>query len=263
MTTSKPNNIKAKLTFLYIILALGLGAMGYFGFSLLQEMRITNQSRALFQTTTVDIMPRNLVNTASPQAAPAPAQPFVSFVDFDAKRTTFPNIVGWIQSEGTVINYPIVQARDNDFYLNHLPDGTRNQIGSIFLDYRNNADFSDHITIIYGHDMRSRDKFGSLRYYESQAYFDQHSTMFIFTPYQDYKLRIFAGYVLDSSYEVPPMSFANEEEFYGFIEMAKDRSLFTSDVEVSYDDRLMVLATCTPTGSQDLRLVIIGILTEI
>jgi SrtB family sortase len=153
---------------------------------------------------------------------------FVSRVDFNAMRENFPNIVAWIKSED--MNYPVVQATDNNFYLSRLPNGDEHVMGSIFLDYRNTHDFSDKNIFIYGHNMRSGDMFGSLKNCEKKD-------ISIFTPSQDYALELIEGYVID-------------------VTDAKKRSLFGSDSEINSDDRLVHLVTCTQSKSK--RLVIVG-----
>jgi sortase B len=156
----------------------------------------------------------------------------------------FPDAVGWLISEGTEINYPIVQAKDNDFYLDHLPDGTKNKNGSIFLDYRNTLDFHGQNIFIYGHDTASDAMFGSLKKYETQSYYEQNKTMRIYTPENNFEVTLFAGYLLDSRYEHPPFTFINENDFNGYIEDIKTRSFFQSNERVSYGDTLVFICTC-------------------
>ena len=187
---------------------------------------------------------------------------FTPIIDFEGKLDTYPDIVAWIQSEDTVINYPIVRGNDNEYYLSHLPDKSRNNMGSIFLDYRNSPDFSDNIILIYGHNMHSGDMFGSLRHYTGQLYFEKHPSMFIFTPTHNFTLLLFAAYVIDSTIEVPPMSFRDSEDFEQFIADIKNRSFFASDIEVNFGDNLMFLCTCTKSGASSERLVIVGKLLE-
>ncbi|MCL2854111.1 MAG: class B sortase [Defluviitaleaceae bacterium] len=188
---------------------------------------------------------------------------FVTNIDFEQLSTAIPNLVGWIQSYGTNINYPIVQGWDNDFYLHHLPNGTRNPMGSIFMDYRNDPNFLDANTIIYGHDMPRDNKFGSLRHFNSQTYFEQHPAMTIFAPKGNFVAVWFAGYVLDAAFYYPPINFEGYDDFRGFAEDAKSRSVFISDIYVPYGSRLVTLATCTPTGSQSYRFILVGKLVEI
>ena len=185
------------------------------------------------------------------------------FIDFEAKREVFPDIVAWIQSENTVINYPVVQGSDNAFYIYHLPDKSPHRMGSVFLDYRNSPNFTDQTFVFYGHDMPSEDMFGSLRHYADQTFFEGHDSMFIFTPEQNFKMVIFAGYIIDSATEVPPMWFCGSEGFDRFIADIKSRSLFSSDVEVSYGEQLAFLATCVAADSSNDRLIIAGKMEEI
>ena len=259
---------KPKLKFLYAVFALNVIASTAFGAVLAWDSHTKGQGRAFYATLSCDFMPLTPPRTFDcelpfEEIEDEIEEPFVPFVDFDAKRAVMPNIVGWIQSYGTAINYPIVRGSDNDFYITHLADGTRNQMGAIFLDYRNAADFSDAGIVIYGHDMRTGDKFGSLRHYAQQDFFDAHSTMFIFTPTRNYLLKIFAGYIIDSSVEIPPTRFTDEDDFDEFISRAKRRSIFRSDAEPTFDDRLVFLATCVSAGHKNDRLIIAGILAEL
>jgi len=189
-------------------------------------------------------------------------EPFVPFLDFDELRETFPSIIGWIQSEGTNINFPIVQGVDNDFYLYHLPNRSPNRNGSIFMDYRNSPFFEDHSTFIYGHHMSSGDKFASLMQYQHQWFYEAHQTMFIFTPTANYQLRIFAAYIIDNAVESPTMRFANAEGFYAEMESNIARSFITSEVRPSFYDQLVYLVTCTNVRQLD-RMLVVGILTDI
>ncbi|MCL2386593.1 MAG: class B sortase [Defluviitaleaceae bacterium] len=264
---------KTKIRILYAVLGVIIVIMAFFGISLAVEMHTDRQGRAFNAALPVDFIPRETVQLPNPDSEvrlfaeiisveEEEEIAFVPLVDFDEMRNQFPSIVAWIQSEGTVINYPIVQGEDNDFYLDRLPNRQRHPWGSIFLDYRNAIDFSDSSILIYGHNMRSGDMFGSLKYYANQAHFEEHSTMLIFTPTNNFVLELFAGYLLDSAFEVPPMYFTDEEHFYSFVNNIRRRSIFQSEVEVNYGDRLVFLCTCTTGGNINERLIIVGRLVE-
>ena len=89
-------------------------------------------------------------------------------VDFAVLREINPDIVAWIYIEGTKINYPIVQGRDNSYYLKHLFSGEWNGSGCIFLDFRNDASFADRHSIIYGHHMGCK-KWPAFRSFAEEA----------------------------------------------------------------------------------------------
>ena len=87
----------------------------------------------------------------------------VEGINFDALYTINPNVVGWIFIPYTTIDYPVVQGADNERYLRYTFSGQRNSSGAIFLDYRNNPDFSDPHTLVYGHNMQDGSMFSSLQ----------------------------------------------------------------------------------------------------
>jgi len=207
--------------------------------------------------------------SAAPGATAAPTEgvseadkwKYESFVDFDKLKKANSDIVAWIKLDGTIIDYPVYQGSDNEFYLHHLPDKTYNFMGSIFMDYRNTPDFSDQNTVFYGHNLETGDMFTALTGYKEQKFYDDHPVYFIYTPARNYAVAIFAGYVLDSSKEAPPLIFRTEKLFNDYIAAIKNRSTFTSDVDVSWGDKLVTLATCA-NGYDSYRFIIVGKLIE-
>ena len=116
-------------------------------------------------------------------------------VDFAALKEINPDIVAWVYIEGTEINYPVVQGTDNQYYLKHLFNGKWNSSGCIFLDRRNEPDFSDRHSIIYGHHMKNGTMFSGLTQYKKQEFYQAHPTILLITPEQNIRVEIFAGYV--------------------------------------------------------------------
>ena len=178
-------------------------------------------------------------------------------VNLQAVQKACPGAEAWIRIDGTVIDYPIMLGPDNDYYLTRLPNGKSSKNGSIFMDYRNAADFSGQHTLIYGHNMKSGAMFGGLRNYGKQSFYDNHPTASIFTPNKNYKVLLFAGYRLNPAVEMLPLGFNNTEALNKYVQDVKKRSLFKSDVEVSAGDRLVSLATCEYSIKNG-RLVLIG-----
>ena len=93
-----------------------------------------------------------------------------------------------------MLNYPVTHTDNNEYYLNHLYDGTYNKVGCLFADYENRADFSDRNTIIYGHNMRDGSMFALLNRYDEQSYFDTHRQMYLVTPKGGYVMEIFTAF---------------------------------------------------------------------
>jgi sortase B len=194
------------------------------------------------------------------QIAPTPSAPIIP--DFGQLTGSLPDIIGWIRNPGASIDYPVMQGEDNDYYLRRLPNGKNNQIGSIFIDYRNAADFSDKNTLIYGHYTRQGYMFGSLSKYKKPAYYRGHPFMLLYTPEADYMVELFAGYLLDPEQENPQIYFDDETEFNDYISGLRERSVFQSEVEVGSEDRLLTLCTCDYSFT-NARFVLVGRLCEI
>lgn len=102
-------------------------------------------------------------------------------VDFAALQEINPDVVAWIRIPG-VLEYPVVRGGDNSYYLNHTVQKTYNIAGSIFLDYRNERDFSDSKNIIYGHNMKDGSMFHVLRNYQDIDFFQKHTDMEVYLP---------------------------------------------------------------------------------
>ena len=103
--------------------------------------------------------------------------------------------------------------------------------------------------------------FGVLKSYRNQEFFDANPIIFIYTPEKDYTIEIFAGNVVHSVRDHPPLYFESDEEFLSYVNHLKRTSIFTSDVEVGPDDRIVSLVTCT-YDFDDARLIIVGRLVE-
>ena len=194
---------------------------------------------------------------ATDQSAPDLTQTAASQMDFDSLRQLYRDVVGWIRLEDSGVNYPIVQGEDNVYYLNHLPDGTPNEAGSILLDQANAPDFSDTVSILHGHHMRSGAMFGELENYAQESYFRAHPEMTLFTPEGDYRVQIFAACTVDGETFEYPTAFANAADFGAFVDEMRHATAYETPVEVAYGDRLLLLSTCA-YSFREARFVVIG-----
>lgn len=180
-------------------------------------------------------------------------------VDFDALRQINPDIVGWLYCEGTVINYPVTQGRDNSYYLNHLFDGTKNSNGCLFLDCRASDNFSSRHSIIYGHHMKNGSMFTILEQYKKLEFYEDHPIMLLMTPSCNYVVRVHAAYTASVCDNAWVMDFEHESEYYNWIRNAEEKSLFHSGGSISSADRILTLSTCS-TEFRNARFVVIGVL---
>jgi len=191
-------------------------------------------------------------------AVSAPEFPTIDFSLLEERNS---DTVGWVFIDGTNINYPVVQGEDNRHYVSTLFDGSENQAGSIFMDYRNNADMNDTHTILYGHNMRNKTMFADILNYQSQEYYDTHPYGLYITKEKNYSFEIVAAYVASLADPAWQLEFATEEDSLRWLNESVDKSAFQSKVQATAGDRFITLSTCS-YEFDDARFVLIGILKE-
>lgn len=182
-------------------------------------------------------------------------------VDFAKLKETNDDIVGWLYCEDTVINYPVAQAQDNDYYLYRLLNGEYNRGGTLFMECLNKSDFSDWNTLIYGHNMKNNTMFGTLTDYIDQEYYDEHPVWYLLTPEKNYRIELIAGFVTDVTSEVYSIPRTLEDKEW-LLNKVTRKSTFATNAEIGVNDRLITFSTCTYEYN-DARYVLIGILKEV
>lgn len=188
-------------------------------------------------------------------ARPGPETPGI---DFAALQVLNPDTAAWLHCPDTVIDYPVMRAEDYDRYLRHLPDGTYNANGSLFIDYNCAPDFTGQLTVIYGHHMKSGRMFGSLKGYKQQDYFEKHPRMYIYTPQENCRIDLLYGCVIGAG-EWRERAFMYEENLDALLAYAARNTTFTSEVRYNPGDRVVALSTCS-YEFDGARYVVIGVL---
>lgn len=183
-------------------------------------------------------------------------------VDFDGLREITTDYVAWLYSPDTPINYPVVYTDNNFYYLDHIPVEQQSANGTIFIDCKCASDFSDQNTLVYGHNMNDGSMFASLRNYRDASYYPEHPVIYLSTPDFNYRLDLIAGFVTEPTSFAYQNNFEEIEQFMAYIEHIKELSTFESDVEVTEEDRVVTLSTCT-YEIDDGRYVVVGKLTRI
>lgn len=173
-------------------------------------------------------------------------------VDLSPLRQTNPNAIGWINVPGTSINYPYVQAADNDFYLYHTFDGHWSDAGWVFLDYRNNKSLTDKNQIIYAHGRIDGSMFGSLQNVLDESWFNNEDNRVVKISNDETSTlwQVFSVYRIPKTNDYITTNFSDPSEFKGFIKMIQDRSLFNFKTPVEDTDRILTLSTCIGTNDR-------------
>ncbi len=245
---------------LVILFALGIFAFGAYNmYNYVTDNNISDQGRDKLANQSVTILQPQELPQQDEQDLDAIFSPNVQSghknapdlsntiplrVDFETLQAEHPDIIGWIYSPDTPINYPVVQGEDNQYYVDHLVDGTPHGSGAIFLDFRNSPDLSDLNSLIYGHNMTNKAMFGSIRNYRNQSYYDEHPLLWIFTPECAYRVDLIAGCVTAADSDDYDL-LETEEDLQSLLSELTAKSTFKSKLKSSYVSRIVVLSTCT------------------
>ena len=205
----------------------------------------------------------------SSEAAPAGVGSQDIQVDFAALTTQNADTVAWLYLPGAGINYPVVQAADNDAYLRRSFTGEQSIAGTPFLDFANSADFSDGNSIVYGHNMfdGSTTMFSSLPRYTDAEFWQENPDIRLLTPDGGEKVyRIFAVCQFDvtqsgAAADYYRQDFRSVEHQAEYIQTLQSRSVIQTGETVPAGSTLLTLSTCDRSLYGDNgRLVVIGYL---
>lgn len=164
-------------------------------------------------------------------------------VDFVSLKQMNSEIVAWLRIPDTKIDFPVMHARDNKFYLSHDYEKQFAITGGIFLDYRNSGDFSDSFSIIYGHRMSSGRMFSDVGKFKDKKFFDEHPKALLFTPEKNYALNVvaFASVAGDDGKIYGFSNYSTEESVKRVLEKAVNMRKFSLDLDRKY----ILLSTCS------------------
>lgn len=228
-----------------IVFVVSLAALGVIGYSYLQGQQ---KYGGVAETANVS----DLDSTLTSQVAVTEIDDVVK-VDWDALLAVNPDTVAWVYVPGTVISYPVVKGEDNERYLTYDFDGAAGWLanyGAIFMDYRNNPDWSDQLYFIYGHHMNDGSMFADLVKLEDQARFDASRTVYILSPKGNFRLRTFAINHVPADAEIVQSKFASSEAMQEYIEEKIASSIASAQdlPDVSKMNKVFALATCDATS---------------
>ena len=151
-------------------------------------------------------------------------------VDWDALRATNPDVVAWVYIPDTMVNYPVVQASDNEAYLHTDFKGNVSigaSYGTIFLDYQNNPDFLDACSMMYGHNMNDGSMFAALAKFTDATFFNEHRTIYVLTPRGNYRLETFALDHVSNDAAIVQLGFESDEQRNAYVQERIDTSVVT------------------------------------
>ena len=176
-------------------------------------------------------------------------------IDLNVLRAENPNVVGWIRIPDTKVDYPLMQAEDNAFYLKHDWQGEKNVVGSIFMEKENSRDLTDFNTILYGHNLQSGNMFSALHDFDTPGFWEEHPYVYLVTDAGILRYEIFSTYNAPVESSTYRLAFRQEKTRVAFLEEAIANSLIDTGIVPATTDRILTLSTCTGLGYSSRRVV--------
>jgi len=167
-------------------------------------------------------------------------------VNFNELKQINSSTKGWIQVNGTNINYPFVQATDNEYYLSHSFDKSWNSAGWVFLDYRNDINLLSKNTILYAHGRLDYTMFGSLRNITKSKWLSDSNNYVVklSTETGNTLWQVFSVYHIPTTNDYIQVDFNSDDEFSNWVNMLIDRSIHNFNTTIQSNDNILTLSTC-------------------
>jgi sortase B len=182
-------------------------------------------------------------------------------IDHAALLAVNGDYAGWLMVEGTDISYPIVYSNQELFYLRRDFNKNNSVAGTVFMDDKNNKNFSDTNTMLYGHNMKNGSMFAPLKNFLQKDFFEANRFVYISTLQGDFRYEIFAVYEVKAD-AVPYMpGMLGGEKLGQLLIRIKDLALYEKETKTTESDKILTLATCG-YNLKDARIVIHAKLVE-
>lgn len=186
-------------------------------------------------------------------------------IDFDKLTKQNDEIYSWIYIPNTNVNYPVCQSKtDDNFYLDHDVYGNYKYSGAIYTQSCNSLDYSDRVTVLYGHNMADGSMFADLHKFADEDFFNKNENIYIYTENRKLTYQIVSAFIYDDRHIMNSFDFSDDKVFEEYLEMIQNpRSIsknVRSNIDLTVDDKIIVLSTCLNSGEG--RYLVQGVLTN-
>ena len=176
-------------------------------------------------------------------------------IDLSALKEVNEDVMGWIVLPGTSVSYPLMDGDDNQYYLDHTWDKNSNSVGSIFLEEKCSSDLDDFNTIIYGHNMKDKSMFGSLKLYKDEDFWKSAPYVYLVTEEGVLRYDVFETFEADVEWHVFWIDIQEDATKQKFIDLSMESSQIDTGIIPEVSDQILTLSTCTGGGYEKRRVV--------
>ena len=247
---------KKLVAFLFMFVFIGVGVFS--GVKVLAWKMDSDNTYAQIEMINDNVVIEEVEDTESTEIINPPeeentANPYWDYIKMNLINVDFTNLLsinsdtkGWIQVNGTNINYPFVQTIDNEYYLKRDFNKKNNSAGWVYMDYRNDVENFDRNTILYAHGRLNGTMFGSLKNIFESDWFDDvnNHVIKLSTLTENTLWQVFSVYHIPTTSDYLQTEFSSNEDFLKFVNMLEERSQYEFNVEFNESDKILTLSTC-------------------
>lgn len=246
-------------TFIIIFLLIVLGVIGYFIYVAFNNNAVQDDYEKLSSSVASVSEKTSKEETKDKK----PKNP----IDFKSLKKTNKEIFAWIKIPDTNVNYPILQSeKADDFYLHRDYRCYNSYAGALYIEYCNNTDLTDRVTVVYGHNMQNGSMFANLHKFENPDFFKKHRYFYVYTPDRKLTYEVVSGHNYSTKHIMNSYNFTEDKVFKDYLDFIQNprstvRNVRTKlDHKLTVDDRIITLSTCLNIG--DGRYLLQGVLVK-
>jgi len=257
---NKKNKLK-KLIFIILII-LFIGSLGYIGYYLYNNHKASKEQNLIGKIEIDENKEIVEENIAEKKPEEKKAENILKLEELQKENS---EIVAYLQIDGTKISYPVLQAKDNDYYVTHNYKKEYSELGSIFLDKDSSLSKPTTNFLIYGHRSKNGYMFEDLVNYKKEDFYKKHPIIKFTTNEEESEYEIIAVFLSRIYYKSEKNVFRyyffinaeNEKEFNDYVSNSKKAALYDTGKTAKYGDQLLTLSTCE-YSQEDGRLAIVA-----
>lgn len=244
-----------RITLLIIAIVILICSTAYIGYYIYAQIKAENEYKDLTTTSQQETLPQQSL-------AENP-------IDFESLQSGNDEIYSWITIDDTEVNYPIVQSKsDDNFYLKHSAiDKKWLDSGAIYTELKNSTDYSDPITVIYGHNGYKQTMFTTLHKFEKKDFFDSHKYFTIYTKDKKLTYEVISAFKFDDRHILNSYDFTKSEDLKEFQDIITNPNSTVKnvrndlDIPINEHSQIVVLSTCI-TNQKSNRFLVSGVLVN-
>lgn len=208
--------------------------------------------------TTVPVTTTEATTTTEP--VPVEPDPLEKYMEYYEQNNDF---VGWIKIDGITdysgnlwIDYPVVQAENNDYYLDKNFEQQYSKKGTIYADYKvpiTGLDMADNVTL-YGHSNKDGSFFRHVLDYKQLSTVKNAYIINFDTRWEEAQYVVVACFLVgiyEEQDDIPLFeyfkcrNFDSVDDYNYFYDNIMLRNYFKTGIDCEYGDQFLTLSTCS------------------